>query len=57
MPPTRPKPPTEKRTDVIESVRVALQDHFKNDHSMKIDFLLGYFTTIDLVHILQELKK
>lgn len=52
---SRPKPPAERREDLLSAVRKALAEQMEPIEA--VDYLLPFFTNIDLVGIRDELRK
>jgi hypothetical protein len=49
--------PKESRAELMPAIVQLARERFKGDDAAVTEYLLAYFTTIDLVHILAELKK
>lgn len=57
MPPVRAKPPTETKAALMEQTLAALQVRYRNNPIAAMEYLLNYFTSVDLVMIRDELRK
>lgn len=53
----RPKPPAETKIELMRKCQDALQTKYPHNPDTAVEYLLNFFTAVDLVGILSELKK
>ncbi len=56
MPPQRPKPPKETRAEIEARFLAAMGRKWPVSHQEPTRFLMGYFTSLDLIGITAELE-
>ena len=56
MPPQKPKPPKEKREVIEDRFLAAMGRKWPVSHQEPIQFLMKYFTSLDLIGITAELE-
>lgn len=56
MPPKRPKPPNEQRTELLHEIVLMANVKFAASKNGALEYVLGFFTNVDLVGIRDDLK-
>ena len=56
MPPQKPKPPKEKRAEIEARFLDAMGRKWPVSHQEPTRFLMQYFTSVDLIGIIEELE-
>lgn len=56
MPPQRPKPPKETRQEIERRFLDAMGRKWPVSHQEPVKFLMSYFTSLDLIGIIEELE-
>lgn len=55
MPPKRPKPPAETKAELMMQIGELLQKQYPVEPHKAIQYLLNYFTSVDLAGIKKDL--
>lgn len=53
----RPKPPAESKVELMRKCAEALRVKYPHQPDTAIEYLLNFFTAVDLVGIISELRK
>ena len=56
-PPARPKPPAETKAQLMLSVKDAIEAKFPVNPAAAVEYLLNFFTAVDLVGIRADLER
>ena len=54
---TRPKPPAESKAELMAQAQHLLSSKFNGRPFAAMDYLLNYFTGLDLVGIIEDLRR
>lgn len=57
MPPVKFKPPTQTKAQLMKLVSLKVQERYPTQPDRALEYVLNFFTSVDLVGILEDLKR